>query len=384
VTGATQASTTYGYDTLNRLTSATIGGATTSWTYDGVGNRLTQTGPGGLTSYTYNSDDELTSDGTNSYNYDSNGNQTTAGANTFAYDLANRLLSASVSGATSNYSYDGDGLRLSSTIASSTTNFLWDPGAGLPQLDAEQTSSGTDIRSYLYGAGLVSMASGGSTYYYHSGDLGSITNVTDASGNPQWSYSYDAWGNPTATQDAGGAPSNPIQFAGGYADPTGLTLFGVRQYSSNTGRFLTTDPANLAPGSTYAYVDDQPTAAVDPTGLGALDWLKKVYTGVARGASSWVSTAVQAFLPFVQGYPAGVGSEWRWIKNTAGCVSKAVGETFGSIARNPAVLLDRPLDTASLSPVFTVGTSSSTRSLPPRRRECLPGSRIPLTPALVD
>jgi hypothetical protein len=80
-------------------------------------------------------------------------------------------LSASVGGTASNYSYDGDGLRLSSTTGANTTNYLWDPAAAIPQLDVEQSGSGSDIRSYLYGAGLVSIATGGSTYYYHSDGL---------------------------------------------------------------------------------------------------------------------------------------------------------------------------------------------------------------------
>jgi RHS repeat-associated protein len=290
-TGATSSTTTYGYDTLNRLTSATVGGATTSWTYDGVGNRLTQTTPSGTTNYTYNTDDELTAAGTTSYSYDANGNQTAVGSNPFTYDLANRLVSTSVGSTTTSYSFDGDGNRLTSNDGTSTTNYLWDPLAPIPQLDVEQNGSGTDLRSYLYGAGLVSMTTGGSTYYYHSDGLGSIANVTDSNGSPQWTYSYDAWGDPTATQDASAAPTNLIQFVAGYADPTGLELFGARQYDSTTGRFLTTDPANLATGSTYAYVDDQPTSATDPTGFGLLHWIK---TNIFQPYLNYVNAGVHA------------------------------------------------------------------------------------------
>lgn len=85
--------------------------------------------------------------------------------------------------------------------------------------------------------------------------------------SPQWSYSYDPWGNATATLDVPVGPVNPIQYADGYADTTGLTHFGARQYDPTTGRFLTTDPTNRGSNTHYAYVSDEPSAAVDPTGL---------------------------------------------------------------------------------------------------------------------
>ncbi len=100
-------------------------------------------------------------------------------------------------------------------------------------------------------------------------------------GAGQWTYSYDAWGNPTATPTTG-APDNPIQYTGGYNDPTGLTHLGAREYDPTTGRFLQADPANLATGSTYAYTDDQPTFDTDTDGLGAQGTF-----GIAVGALGW-------------------------------------------------------------------------------------------------
>ena len=275
--GATTATTTYGYDSLDRLTSVCLQASCpnssdpkTTWAYDNVGNRLTQTNASGTTTSGYNSDDELTAAGSTTYGYDHNGNETAAGSSSFSYDLANRLISASVGSTTTSYGYDGDGNRLTASDGSSTTNFIWDPAASLPQLDLEQDGSHNDLRTYLYGTRLVSMTTGGAspaTFYYHYDGLGSVINTTDVSGATQWTYGYDPWGNRTANQSATGAPSNPIQFAGAYNDPTGLDLLGAREYEPNTGRFTTTDPAEAASGSTYAYVDDRPTYQVDPTGL---------------------------------------------------------------------------------------------------------------------
>jgi RHS repeat-associated protein len=278
-TGAISSTTTYGYDSLDRLTLACLQASCplstdpkVSWTYDYVGNRLTQTSGGSTVTSTYNSDDRLIARGATSYSYDANGNQTAAGANTFSYDLANRLLTADVSATTTTYSYDGDGNRLQASTGSSPsdkTNFTWDPAADQPQLDAETDGSGNPVRDYLYGNKLISMTTAAlATYYYHYDALGSVANLTNSSGATKWTYSYDAWGNPTATPTSG-APDNPVQYTTGYTDPTGLTHLGAREYDPATGRFLQADPANLATGSTYSYTDDRPTTVVDRTGLGA-------------------------------------------------------------------------------------------------------------------
>lgn len=55
-------------------------------------------------------------------------------------------------------------------------------------------------------------------------------------------YSYDSWGNTTAT--GAEAASNPWQYAGRYKDSTtGYTKFGARSYDPTTGRFTQTDPS---------------------------------------------------------------------------------------------------------------------------------------------
>ena len=44
---------TYGYDGLDRLTSASQGASAWGYTFDGVGNRLTSTANAAATSYAY-------------------------------------------------------------------------------------------------------------------------------------------------------------------------------------------------------------------------------------------------------------------------------------------------------------------------------------------
>ena len=279
----TDGTTAYAYDTLDRLTEACFTAGCTDfvrYTYDPVGNRLTEARPAGTTTYSHNASDQLTSraglGGSVSYTYDQNGNQTQAGARSFTWDLANRLASTTDSGVTTGYGYDGDGTRLQATTGASTTNSVWDSNFELPQLALERDGAGIPLRSYLHGNQLVSMVSGGSAFYYLRDGLGSIVNLTSATGVPQWTYSYEPYGSArTQTQNDPSAPDNPIRFAGEQLDPSGLYHLRARQYNPADGRFVTLDP--LAPAltdpyvSAYAYANNRPTALTDPSGKGAVE-----------------------------------------------------------------------------------------------------------------
>jgi YD repeat-containing protein len=83
----------YGYDVLDRLTSATYTGTPAeSYAYDGVGNR---TSSQRSATYSYQPYNRLTATSSASYLYDSNGNMISksdsTGATQFAWDFENRL-----------------------------------------------------------------------------------------------------------------------------------------------------------------------------------------------------------------------------------------------------------------------------------------------------
>ncbi len=90
-------SQTYGYDLLDRLTSATSTSLDQSWTYDANGNRLTQGGSAPST-YTISSTSNRLSSVSDSlsrtYDYDAAGNTTSDGTATYAYDDARRMVTA--------------------------------------------------------------------------------------------------------------------------------------------------------------------------------------------------------------------------------------------------------------------------------------------------
>ncbi|WNM29758.1 RHS repeat-associated core domain-containing protein [Streptomyces sp. Li-HN-5-11] len=282
----------YTYDSAGRLltdcTSATVAAQCpdttvgTTYTYDGVGNRLTATTGGTTTTYTYDAADQLntavTGTTTRTYTYDNNGNQTGDGTDTYAYDATNHLVSLTTPSATFTYGYNADGDR---TTASKTGTGLqrttvWDPNNDLPQAAADYNGNGTLTATYQYNP-LEQIQSqtlpSGVAYFHHHDQLGSVTDLTDANGQSQSSWTYTAYGQSTQTDTATHPPANPFTYTGQYTEPTtpaaGYNL-RARNYDPTTGRFTATDPIHLRQGepytSAYTYAGDQPTYAVDPSG----------------------------------------------------------------------------------------------------------------------
>jgi RHS repeat-associated protein len=115
----------------------------------------------------------------------------------------------------------------------------------------------------------------GSAFYYHYDPLGSIVNLTSATGATQWTDSYEPYGAlHSETKNNTKAPANPVKFAGQYLDPTGLYHLAARQYDPSIGRFTSTDPKSTTTTqpymSSYTYANDQPTVLTDPSGMGAI------------------------------------------------------------------------------------------------------------------
>lgn len=256
-TGSLAETQTYSYDANDRLTGVCFQAGTCPgagdpfirYTYDLVGNRLTEQRPGvATTSYSYDARDRLLSAGSTSYTWDQNGNELSAGSRSFSYDLANRLKTTTQGNTTTTYSYDGDGLRqqaATGTQAAKKTSFLWDPSFGLPQLAQERDGAGALLRRYTYGIHRISMTSGNTTSYYLRDSLGSSANLTSASGQTQWTYSYEPFGLTRSEQKApGNQPTNLLKFTGEYLDPSGLYHLRARQYDPQLGRFLARDPVD--------------------------------------------------------------------------------------------------------------------------------------------
>jgi YD repeat-containing protein len=212
ITGQSSSTSSFGYDDLYRLTSATVAGTSYSWVYDAVGNRTSQTVGGVNTSYTVDAADHLTAVNGSSVTSDANGSVTqdeTGGA--YSWDVRGRLTGLTKGGSSYLFQYGPDGLRLNKSVNGVLTTY---------RLDGNQvvtdTTGGTAYQT-LYGPGTDhALARNGEFFLPNS--LGSTTLLTDGSGNPGQSYSYRAFGellnSPT--------DSNPFQYTGRENDGTGL------------------------------------------------------------------------------------------------------------------------------------------------------------------
>jgi RHS repeat-associated protein len=106
--------------------------------------------------------------------------------------------------------------------------------------------------------------------FYQADVLGSITELTNASGQVVQSYVYEAFGG--LVQQVGTVP-NPYAYTGWEMDPeSGLHYYRTRYYDPAIGRFLQEDPVQneLTQPSTlnlYAYVRNNPINRQEPFGL---------------------------------------------------------------------------------------------------------------------
>ncbi|MGB8112284.1 MAG: RHS repeat-associated core domain-containing protein, partial [Candidatus Sulfotelmatobacter sp.] len=266
----------YAYDQLYELTQVTQGASTTeSYSYDAVGNRLSSSG---VPSYNYNVSNELTSSSSGGYSYDANGNTLSdAQGRSFTWDFENRLIQAVVpgtNGGTTTFKYDPFGRRIQKSGPLGTTNYLYgetDAGRSAANVIEEVDNSGNVLARYVPNQSLgidqpLAELRSGTTSYYEQDGLGSVTTLSTAAGTLANTYTYDSFGNLTAST---GSVTNPFQYTGRDYDPeTGLRYYRTRYFDPTVGRFISEDMAHFEGGSNfYRYVRNSPTRFVDPFGL---------------------------------------------------------------------------------------------------------------------
>jgi RHS repeat-associated protein len=199
---------------------------------------------------------------TSSPYYDAAGNMLNNGnGQTYQWDAENRLTQITQGGNTYQFAYDGLGRRVSETDNGTLTKqWLW-VGSTLAE---ERTSSGTVVTKRFFEQG---EQISGSSYYYTRDHLGSVREMTDASGNIQARYSYDPYGRviPVGTINL----ASDFQYAGYYEHAaSGLNLNLFRAYDPNTAKWLSRDPIGINGGiNLYGYVGNGPINLYDPYGL---------------------------------------------------------------------------------------------------------------------
>jgi RHS repeat-associated protein len=260
--------TNYGYDAIYQLLNATQGSTTESYSYDPVGNRLSSLG---VASYSYNPSNELTSTSSTTYGYDNNGSPVTkndsTGITTYGWDFENRLTSVTLpgNGGTVSFKYDPFGRRIYKASSSGTTVYVYD----LQNLIEETNSSGAVVARYTQGVKIdepLAMLRSGATNYYEADGLESVTSLSNAAGALAQTYTFDSFGNQTASS---GSLTNPFRFTAREFDAeTGLQFSRARYYDPNAGRFISEDPTGFSAGNNfYQYVLNDPLNSIDPLGL---------------------------------------------------------------------------------------------------------------------
>ena len=216
------------------------------------------------------------------YTYDAVGNRQTSGnqqfpqtneAVAYSYDDENRLTGVQITqGSNINqyaFAYDPFGRRISkckviNNTCSETTNYVYDG----QNIIMEYDQSGNVTAKYTHGPNIddpLAVQQGTNTYYYHADGLGSITALSNTSGNVVQTYSYDSFGNITAT----GNISQPFTYTGReYDSETGMYFYRARYYDPKVGRFVTKDPIGFAGDDVnlYNYVGANSVNRKDPSG----------------------------------------------------------------------------------------------------------------------
>jgi len=144
---------TYGYDALDRLTSAVLPGTNYAYSYDPVGNRLTKTVGASTDVYAYETASNRIASVTpasgpvKSFTFDAVGSTLADGANTYAYDARGRMVQAVSTVGTTSYQVNALGQRIRKTNSSGDTVFHYDTRG---RLIAETDPGGTVKRELIY------------------------------------------------------------------------------------------------------------------------------------------------------------------------------------------------------------------------------------------
>jgi RHS repeat-associated protein len=239
-------SPSYGYDALNRLTSATEGSNwSQSYGYDQYGNMwLTGSSgsqpaqnlmPNSQSAYSTANNNRLAA-----ATYDAAGNQQSYSTYAMTYDGESRQTQVydNASGSTFSYGYDGVGTRVSKTVAGVTTQYVHD---AFGNLAAEYSTAGPqDVQC--------------KTCSLSWDQLGSTRLVTDSSANVIARHDFLPFGQEIPGGDAGRTSqwdaddSVNQKFTGQEHDvETALDFFQARYHANQQGRFMSVDPGQAAP-----------------------------------------------------------------------------------------------------------------------------------------
>lgn len=187
-------------------------------------------------------------------------------------------------------------------------------------------------------------------YFIHPDHLGTPRIVADDAGTAVWKWDQrEPFGNDVPNQDPGNTGTTfdlPIRFPGQYQDSeTNVRFNNFRDYNSETGRFVQSDPIGLAGGiNTYSYARNRSISSIDPLGLyesspvlrglvpGQVAWDNAV-TAWESGRYGWAATHATAMVAEQLAFLATFGL-WQAPRAIAPCFVPSVST---ATARSPIV-----------------------------------------------
>ena len=147
----------------------------------------------------------------------------------------------------------------------STKSLVWSGNT----IAEERDSSGLNVTKRFFAEGEQRIGGGDAGNYYYTRDhLGSVREVTNATGVLKAQYDYDAWGNQVVVS---GNMSFDFGYTGHYRHAaSNLYLAPFRAYDPTMGRWLSRDPMGERHHdgpNLYRYSQNDPTNSTDPLGL---------------------------------------------------------------------------------------------------------------------
>jgi RHS repeat-associated protein len=338
----------YSYDLAGRLVEVTRNGVVTeAYEYDLNGNRIHSVNSGGVFEATYDEQDRILTYGTLTFQWTPNGEMAsktdtaTGEVTTYSYDAVGNLREVGLpDGTTITYLVDGQGRRVGKLVDGVfERGWLWREQL---QPVAEVDATGAVSKRFVYAGGVNVphvMVTAGGTYRLVEDHLGSVRRVVEeGSGAVAERIAYDAWGR-VGVDTAPGA--QPFGFAGGLtASSASETRFGIRDYLSDVGAWMTLDPTGPLVGAANraSYCNADPVNRVDPTGQYATEELVEVVVTLAAGGA--VGAADYAVLALLVALPDNIADQDRGEGGARAGIGDAVRSSLRGAGNNLGAGMD--------------------------------------------
>jgi len=188
---------------------------------------------------------------------------TTGATIRYTRDARNQLVAITAGTHRTEFTYDGLQRRVRSIekesgAVQSDTRFIWCES----QICEERAADGVTVIRRVFAQG---EQVNGAAHFFSTDHLGSVREVTDASGSLLARYSFDPWGRRSLES---GADVTNVGFTGHRWQLNGSGwLSQYRFFDPNTARWTSEDPLRTRDGlNLYRYVANNPVRTVDPDG----------------------------------------------------------------------------------------------------------------------